>query len=326
MCCLSGCNSCNSPTDNNSGPNGSDGTSCVNGDGPGCPTCKLVSITVIQNATRPNASLDKTWATVRKATDDVIVQATTDPNTPDCWNQISWSGDAGTVVPGHPNQRNLSRAASKKYQIQASLGGVSDSLDVWVLWATVTILTSGHRPANAQPHPLQSGDNSDLLGAIEYDSIIWYDQSTQRREVRGKIVAVATIQPSGIHNVVNAGWALKRERWTHDWVDGRQDHPGNGHTNYWNTDWVDDTLAAMSMLTPDLDDKVYDTDAPDLSTAAVRDYETYNNFRQWLEWNGDRASDNSPWHFQARWQANRVTMKDVGAVNIPLPNTSFFHP
>ncbi len=140
MCCLSGCNSSNSPTGTDSGPNGSDGNTCVNGDGPGCPTCKLVSITVIQNATTSNVTPSRTWVTVKKSTDDVIVQATTDPNTTDCWSQIQWS-DAGIAVPGHPNQRSLLRSAAKRYQVLASLGGVSDSLDVWVIWANVNILT-----------------------------------------------------------------------------------------------------------------------------------------------------------------------------------------
>lgn len=315
--CLTGCNT---PTDPQSGPNGSDGSACVNGDGSACHTCKLVSITVVQNATTNNVSLQKTWAAVKKSSDDVIVEATTDPNTPDCWSQIQWS-DAGTAVPGHANQRSLSRAAARKYQVQASLGGVSDSLDVWIIWADLTILTSGHRPANAVAHPVQVGDNTDTLGAIEFDSVLAYDQSTQRRQVRGKIVAVAAISPAGIHNVVRSGWVLKRERWTHDWADGNQFKPGNAKTNMWNTTWVDDTLTAMSMLTPDLDDKVYDTDAPDMGIAD-HDYQTYNLFRQWLEWNGDRASDNSLWYFRARWHNNRITLKDVGPGNQPaLPGT-----
>ncbi len=79
----------------------------------------------------------------------------------------------------------------------------------------------------------------------------------------------------------------------------------------------------MSVLTPDLDDKVYDTDAPNLGSAA-HSYETYNNFRQWLEWNGSPASDKSPWFFQARWREGNVTMKEVGPRHIQLPDKPFF--
>jgi len=314
---LTGCNSCDSPR--RSGPVGSDAGTPVDCTTGTCPqNCRLVSFTVESGATQQNVSGSRNWATVQQS-GYVIVEATTEPNTLACWNQIVWSGDPGSAVPGHPNRRQLSRGSSAVFNVRAELGGVSDELTVWVIWSRVQILTSGPRPTNAQAHPpAPFGDGSNRLGAIEYDSLA-------QRQVAGKIVAVATILPSGIHNVVRAGWVLRRERWTHDWLDGTRNSPGNNRNNQWNTDWVDDTLTAMSVLTPDVDDKVYDTDAPNLGTAS-RDYETYNNFRQWLEWNGSRASDNSLWYFQARWQNNRVTMKDVGVGNIQLPGTSFFHP
>lgn len=88
---------------------------------------------------------------------------------------------------------------------------------------------------------------------------------------------------------------------------------------------VDDTLAAMSVLTPDLDDKVYDTDAPNLGIAPYS-YETYNNFRQWLEWKGTRASDYSPWYFRTRWHDKKVTLKEVASGSIQLPDKPFFTP
>jgi hypothetical protein len=62
------------------------------------------------------------------------LEATTSPkNNVDEWKQIQWSGDSGDAVQNSPNRRKLSLAASKKYHIEAKLGGVSDSLDVWVL-------------------------------------------------------------------------------------------------------------------------------------------------------------------------------------------------
>jgi hypothetical protein len=62
------------------------------------------------------------------------LEATTSPkNNVDEWKQIHWSGDSGDAVQNSPNRRKLSLAASKKYHIEAKLGGVSDSLDVWVL-------------------------------------------------------------------------------------------------------------------------------------------------------------------------------------------------
>lgn len=316
---LTGCSTSDSPS--SSGPANSDpgaGTDCTTGT---CPfACQLVSLTVVSGASQTNVSGPHHWAAVKRAGQNIIVQANTNPDTPACWSRITWSGDSGSPVAGHANQRQFSRANVARFDVRAELGGVAEDLTLWVIWAQVQILTTGRRPHNAQAHPpAPMGDGSDNLGAIEYTNF------AQQRQVAGKIVAVATIQPAGIHNFVTGGWVLKRERWTHDWVDGARNSPGNGHSNQWNTAWVDDTLTGMSVLTPDLDDKVYDTDAPNLGMAA-HDYETYNNFRQWLEWNNERASDSAPWFFQARWQNNRVTTKDVGTGNIQLPNTSFFHP
>jgi hypothetical protein len=278
----------------------------------------LVQLTVASGATQQSVSGAQNWATVQQS-GDVIVEAKTEPNISTSWKKIIWAGDTGSAVPGQPNRRQLSRSSGAVFHVRAELGGVSDEIAVWVIWSSVQILVSGRRPANARAFPpAPFGDGSDQLGAIEYDSLV-------QRQVAGKIVAVATILPRGIHDVVKSGWLLRRERWTHDWLDGARNNPGNGRKNQWNTAWVDDTLREMSMLAPDVDDKVYDTDGPNLGTA-VREYETYNNFRQWLEWNGNRASDNSPWYFQARWQNNRVTMKGVGVGSIQLPDAAFFHP
>ncbi|MEO7595173.1 MAG: hypothetical protein ABI134_28405, partial [Byssovorax sp.] len=133
-----------------------------------CPLCKLVSIKVVSNATQTNVTGAKNWACVKKASDDVIVEATTTPNDDATWKQITWSGDTGSAVPGKANQRKLSRATSKKLHIEAALGGVTDSLEVWILWAQVTILTSGTTPANAVNYGARY-DGTESLGAKNFD-------------------------------------------------------------------------------------------------------------------------------------------------------------
>ncbi len=289
---------------------------------PGCTTepcssaCKLVSLTVIRNATQTNVTGAKNWATVKKATDDVIVEATTTPNTEACWNQISWSGDSGEAVPGHPNQRKLSRTNSKKYHVEAELGGVKDHVDVWVLWATVNNHTSGTTP----PNSVQFGgieDGTEKLGAVTWDG---------GKQGAGKVAPVAEITPKGVHDVVKSGWEFKRNRMSHDWIDGVK----NTAANYWNTTWQDDTsLARWKKLIPDADDKIYDLDGPNLFGVGTTDAETYNNFRQWIEWNGETCSANAEWYYQARWQksaAPQIILNDGGTGNIALPATSHFHP
>jgi hypothetical protein len=303
---LTGCNKSDRP----SSEDGGTPTDCTTGT---CPdACKLVSITVILNATQTDVTGDKNWATVKKATDDVIVEATTDPNTEACWKQINWSGDSGS--PGDKaNQRKLSRADSRKFHVEAELGGVKDHVDVWVLWADLVILTSGKTPTNA----VQFGsryDGTENLGARNFD---------RGNQARGKVVPVATITPAGVHDIVQAGWAIKREKLGHRAGDGV-------YSKHW-TVWTDDTSAAgLQRLIPDNDDKIYDRDAPSIGKAGyVKTGEAYINFQQWVEWNGEKCSDNANWYWNAHWEKSsspRVSLKDVGTGHIVLPAAPHFPP
>jgi hypothetical protein len=281
-----------------------------------CPLeCKLVSITVIRNATQTNVTGAKNWAAVKKSSDEVVVEATTTPNTEACWKAIAWSGDSG-VAGDAPNQRKLSRATSKKLHIEASLGGVTDSQDIWILWATVANLTSGTTPANAVQYGARY-DGTENLGARSYDS---------GNAAVGKVVPVATITPAGVNAVVKSGWAFKREKMRHDFQDGAKD------ASRWDTSWQDDTSAAsLQNLTPDANDKIYDRDAPNIADFGVKDsYERNDNFREWVEWNGDRCADNAGWYWKARWkkdQTPQVTLKEVASGQIALPaEADHFYP
>jgi hypothetical protein len=274
-----------------------------------------VSVTVIANATQTNVTGAKNWACIKKSSDDVIVQATTDPNTEDCWKKINWSGDSGTAVAGKPNQRQLSRAASKKLHVVAELGGVSDHVDIWVLWATVENRTTGTTPANA----VQFGaryDGTENLGARSYDS---------GNSAVGKVVPIGTITPAGVNAVVKAGWTFERQKFRRDFQDGVKD------ASRWDTSWQGDTSdASFQKLIPDTTDKIYDRDAPNIANFGQTDsYERYDNFRQWVEWNGERCSDHALWYWKARWkkdQSPRVTLKEVSPGEIsPVPGETDHH-
>jgi len=297
--------------------------SAGNGGTPACGTttpcpvvCRLVSITIIRNATQTNVTGAKNWAAVKKATDEVVVEATTNPNIAACWQAITWSGDSGS--PGdQPNQRKLSRAASRKFHIEAELGGVRDSLDVWVVWATVTINVSGTTPANAAQFGARY-DGTENLGARPYNG---------GNSAVGKVVPEAALSPTGVNAVVRAGWALRREVISHFWIDGAK---LTGEPRAWSADWVnDDSLAPFQRMTPDVNDKIFDRDAPNIEAFGANNAERYDNFRQWTEWNGEVCSDRASWHWQARWQrtaAPQVTLKDVGTGTIALPATPHFPP
>jgi hypothetical protein len=283
-----------------------------------CPSaCKLVSISVIRNATPTGGA--KSWAAIKKATDEVIVEATTSPNTEECWKSIRWSGDSGS--PGDkPNQRKLSRSTSKKLHVEAELGGVTDSLDVWILWAAVTILTSGTTPAHSAKF------NGDADGTENLGAIVSREDGSHYQSVSGKVAVFAVITPKGAGQIIQSGWALKRERWGHDWVDGKKKDEGNTRHSYWNTAWVDDTSLAPNLrLTPDANDRIYDIDGPNVrpGLGQSKSYQTYTNFRQFVEWNGEICSEKAEWYFRARWRESsspNITYKDLGTGNKALPD------
>jgi hypothetical protein len=111
---------------------------------------------------------------------------------------------------------------------------------------------------------------------------------------------------------------IRRELTAHDFVDGVQFKHKKSFVP-----WGDDTLPAMQVITSAGNDELYDTDAPDLPVG-TRTAETYNNFRQWLEWDKRPCSNYAYWYFQARWKDQKVTLKDVGQGSITLPPHAFY--
>ena len=248
---------------------------------------------------------------------DCVVQADTLPqNSPAEWAQIAWSG--GEPIPGKANQRKVSRQTAGTTTITASIGGGSQKCVLWTLWADVSVLTKGPRPPQAQPWskgvPFPGPDQ---CGAYEVQSF------SMGKNARGQIVAVAKLFPSGVGKIIFAAgkhtlFSIRRQLTAHDYVDGAQNKHKKSFAN-----WVDDTLAAMQVLKNAVNDELYDTDAPDLPVA-TQTAETYNNFRQWLEWDGKPCSNLAFWYFQARWKDQQVTLKDVGQGSITLPQQAFY--
>ena len=248
---------------------------------------------------------------------DCVVQADTLPqNGAAEWSQITWSG--GDPVPGKPNQRRVRRQAAGTTTFTASIGASTQTLVLWTMWADVSVLTKGPRPPQAKPWSagvLVPGP--DQCGAFEVPSF------SMGKNARGQIVAVAKLLPRGVGKVTHAAgkyalFNIRRELTAHDFVDGAPSH----HKKSFKV-WVDDTLATMQALTAVFNDELFDTDAPDLPSA-MQTAETYNNFRQWLEWERRPCSNFAFWYFQARWKDQQVTLKDVGPDSITLPSQAFY--
>lgn len=299
-----------------------------------CP--KLVKITVIQNATQTNVTGAKNWACVKKTTDDVVVQATTSPNNNATeWEKITWSGDSGAEVTGKKNQRKLSRATSKKFHVKAELGGVSDELFVWVVWADLEVkigagdtidagndatgLAAGHK------WPAMLGGGNKLGEMTCEGTILTYAYTI------GKIQAKATLSPSGIEDVIRNYWLMKRTRTNISFDNGVETTNNTNH---------DDTSSNIYL---DLDPKsgsstreIYDLDAPGCSaslagTNITHTAETYVNFNQYVEVKLDsdeKCSDDVLWSYEARIDVdkvnNKVELNKLRLSHIAIPVTRHY--
>lgn len=289
-----------------------------------CPYAgRITNLTVVEGARQDDVVGPDRWATVKRSGESVVIEATTEPNTPQVWSRLTWSGDAGEAVPGQQNRRRLSRADSRVLRPTASLAGVTRSIEIWVVAATIEIKASGQVPPNAAQFQSLFGPASQDLGPTTYESMIGNvypgDTYVLNMGARGKIVAIATLTPAGVHDVVKSGWTFRRERWTAQWENGRL---GSQTT----TDWTDDTSnAAFLRLNPDSGDRIYDTDGPDIRWG-TSSYEIYHNFRQIVQWHSEPCSAPGFWFFRALWRANKIQSKqivlnEVGPGQKPLPTS-----
>jgi hypothetical protein len=276
---------------------------------------------IVEGATTvTDASGSTHWGTTRRCGHHVVVVAETSPNDMRTWKKIKWSGKS-EKVPGHPNKRRISREESKKYVIRASLGRAKESVPIWVLSATVDVLTSGTAPKNSARFTRELTeygkpvDGTDDLGVVTYKD---------GKESAGKVVAVATISPAEAHTIFRSGWAFKREMNLRAWYDGEKPTAGKERTQWGN--WLaDDSPSEAQKLEPDSDGKIYDTDAPTIvARSSGETSERFLNFRQWVTWNGERCSPYGLWHWQAQWKKDakpsEFPFSDVGKGHIELPD------
>lgn len=100
-------------------------------------------------------------------------------------------------------------------------------------------------------------------------------------------------------------------------------------SDYFHTNWSDDTSdASQQVLTPDVDDKIYDRDSPNIARfGATSCEEQYVNFRQWIEWNGQPVCrEFAYWSWKGKWKAGgqpeNIILKAVSGSLIALPDTA----
>jgi len=291
----------------------------------------LTSLTVVSNA--PYSQIDATnWACVKTATDDwIYLQATLSAHNDNtnAGNAIQWQG--GEAVPGNPFQRRVTKTDSVETTVTAALGTNNFTRKVWVIWATVSILTGGGNPS-----PLSFTNSNfvlplpdDQLG-IQYYYLDSYGVHPPgiTNFAAGKICAVATITPADIHSIITNDWNFVQNRICHDFIDGA------GDPAYSDSNWQPDGPSSFNInktSVPDHSDKLYSIDYPDIAQFTATDsHETYNNFCDWITWKSQICCDtNNFWNFQGRWKVNQtpqITVGTVGTGTIALPTNSFYPP
>ena len=292
----------------------------------------IQSLTVVSNSA---TQIDATnWAVVKSPTNDyVIIQATL--NYTNDWiltyaaTAIQWTG--GEAMPGNPLQRRVTKTNSVETTVTASLSSTSTNLNVWVVWATVNIVMSGNNssPLSFDAGYLGTGDQQ--LGVQFYsystNNGVLYDATISNGDsVLGKVCAVATVTPAGIHTVLTNSWDFIQMKKAEFFFDGVF------AVNLSSLNWTNDSLrAAFKTVTLDNNDKLYAIDAPGIvgaPTLADDSVEIYDNFYDYVTWNSQNSSDtNNVWHLQARWKTNQApqfTLVDLGDNTISLPQNSFY--
>jgi hypothetical protein len=300
---------------------------------------KLVSLSVT-GASNKNVTGTDVWAATQKKSAQVVIEVTTGPkNSGDEWKLITWTG--ATPVTGRPNRCAVDRDAAGKVTIKVEYGETTRTIEIWVVSASIEILTAdGPRPKGAAPRNAKSRDGTEKLGPVTYpsgvqvginDSIKDDDPDSSHfvaaMAASGKIIAVATLKPAGVSKVIKAGWTFRRQIMAHDWQNGTKMEG----TKTWTKTWADDTSNPRFLqLTPDETDKIYDLDEPELRVARFSS-ETYNNFRQWVEWNGETCSEFAPWFWQAIWSAKpdpnaQIELNQCEKGKIELPKAPKYPP
>ena len=306
------------------------------------PTVQVVtinSLTVVSNATQIDAT---NWACVKTPTNDwVYVQIALSTDDTNVANFIQWS--AGDPVPGNPWQRRVTKTVSTMTPVSATLGSSSTNLNVWVIWADLTIKTSGTLDPEDKATILVNGswptptiNNIELstgnglgggseLGVIDCLSNTNLDYAY----TIGKMEAKAILYPAGIGNLITNGWDMKRTKIKIAWDNGGLPSssalpPG-----------ADDTSPTFAKYLNPANGDIFDLDGPGCSNTlglgVNHTAELYENFYERVTVNlggGDQTcSATNTWSYQAQVDVdatNKVEFNSLSTSSITIPTTSHY--
>jgi len=208
------------------------------------------------------------------ANDYVTVEASLSSNDTNAANHIQWSG--GEAVPGNPFQVRISKATSTKTTVTASLGSTSFSVNVWIIWSTISIQTSGsNNPSPLSFPPSPSYESGNQLG-VHFGS--------NSNAAAGKVCVVAITTPAGVHTVLSNGWDFIQKKMPHLFVDG------SCSSQYYTDTWMPDGPESdYKTKTLDSNDRLYTIDGPNIASVGMDSTDDPVNFYDYITWNSQFA-------------------------------------
>lgn len=239
----------------------------------------LQSLTVTSNSAVHVGSAND-WAAVKTPTNDwVYVQAVLSTSDTNAANQIQWSG--GQAVSGNPFQRRVTKTNSVETTVTATLGFANLSLNVWIVWSSVT------RFNNTGPADIDSLVEPAAFGISDTTH-------------NGTLMRV-TITPPGFGAFQGVNYDIKRTRESNAWVKDTGVWSQDPLIDYSPLGTDDDLGNSDEDLTPSYDDHIYVEDFPGITvTRAYADEAVQKgSFNEWNTINlggWKKCSDDYPWH------------------------------
>lgn len=307
-------------------------------------------------------STNNDWAMVLGTTDHVVIQASC-PGSPDAINSIKWNiGDATHSnnffwTQYWPTQDYLpiSTNSPQEYTVTATVpskfGVKPGSLNLWVIWADLTInvggildsndhafllvsnnLVSYNWPTPTNFHVPMSGDNNGLGGGVELgptDCTI--NSDLNYAYTIGKMEAKAVLYPTGIGNILTNEWKLKRTVISIAWDNAGAPSLSNGPPG------SDDTSDTRCQSLNPISGAIFDLDAPGCSvtlpgTLIDHTAEYYGNFYEYVtvNLNGPQVcSDTKTWNYRAQVDLTGIPIVQLNSLTTgtnDLPTKSIYYP
>ncbi len=278
-------------------------------------TVNLVEVVSIAVSGAHQIGTSTNYGVVKAASGVVTLTATLSPNTDQAASAISWS--AGDAVTGAPRQHTVSKTTCAETPITVSCNPYpliclcnQESVDIWVLWATLTPSFSGAKTyynvvtgnGNSSSFPTPYSSTGDALGC-------WNNGLTTTPFHYGcKTEIVATICPSTVKGRLDYGWLFVQ--------DASESSFNNSTTTTDDSSGPDlnfnsgATGSAFDQM-PDSNGQVFAMDCPGGILASFGFGKHQVNLATRLTWAGDVASDDLLWYFRGKAHWDLFTLEYV---------------